>query len=335
MKRLIVFLFLLAPLTAFCQPRLDIDLDSTLKGPIKSITERQYDSGDLENSRWGYIYNYDHSQKLVEEHQYDFQSKEYHLKKKFEYDSDGRKLALSNYGRKGELYLKDSFVYNPEGILIKKYEISYNGSNDPLIKLDEYEVNTAGQIVKHFITDGNNDKKLVSSSSYYPSGRLLSTVTETLWDTTIVEYNYDNDGRIWRKEIFHLEKGAMSDPCTDEYTYSADSMIKIDQGCKGGLVEVKKMDQKGRVIYESWDYTRRSGKRDYYTIHSTYDDHGLIVKEEWEDNRNPEKEVITYTKYFEFEYDDHGNWIKLTRRRIENDVEEIFMIFERDITYYE
>lgn len=333
-KKKIALLFVLFSFTLIAQPRLDIDIDSTLKGPIKMITEKQYSSDDLENYRWAYQYYFDKALKITEQHNLNQTTNSFYLQEKFTYDEKGRKHTVSNFDRNGEIFSKDSFVYNKEGELLEKYNFSYSGWSDPVVKLDKYELNDKGQPIAHYFTYSHQEKQLVESFGYDNKGNLTESWKFSQWDTTFTQIEYDDQDRVVKRSRIKIQNGEKGEPCVDLYTYKAEG-IKTEQGCRGGLVEEQKRDDNGRVIYESWTYPRKSGEKDYYIIRSTYNDHNLIEKEEWEDNRNREKEVRNFTKFFEFEFDDYGNWVKLTRKKMENDEMEIFMVFEREITYYE
>lgn len=335
MKRnIVLFLFTVISLTAFSQPNIDRDPDTTLTGPIKSILEKQYSSDDLNNYRWAYEYRYDKDGKFTEEYHYDQQLKDFYLKEKHTYDKNGRKQTISNYDRDGEMFSKDSFVYNASGTLIKKYDYTFRSWSDPTVTLDEYELNKEGQVIAYYNTYSNQERRLMESYSYDKSGNQTEIWRFTRRDTTLYQTQYDSKGRAIKKTKTRIENGQRLEPCVDSYTFG-NNEIKSERGCRGDLTEIQKLDDKGRIIYESWAHLRKSGEKDYYIINSTYNDHDLIIKEVWEDNRNREKEVKHFTKLFEFEFDEYGNWIKLTRKRIEDGNEEIFMVFEREITYYE
>lgn len=169
--------------------------------------------------------------------------------------------------------------------------------------------NDKNQVIKQRVYAGPKAKNDRSRTAQYSFGFLYETFT---YDTTFFEtrYQYDPKGRIIQAALYENEELL----CSEDYYYHTTN------------------DYVEKAIYYciSPDFYGNTKKSIRY-----YNQNGDILKREFVlDYPEQSQDERTFTRFYEYEYDSHNNWIKCTMYLQGSKEAGVTLISERKITYY-
>jgi hypothetical protein len=228
------------------------------------------------------------------------------------------------YGKVKEIHNQAFHITDENGKIVKGKPFTFaEAQNVELRQPLSYYYNQLGHLIKMSAIDDNGNKWIVVVHN------VNNRIENLYWlknDTLIsmADYVYLNNGNI---EV--QGKNIQTNVLGGKTVYQFDS--------KGFLVRRTSYNNTGSVSFDM-EFTRnsdgtlksykglnREGKIQYFYDNNTYNDHGL--QESYFMKILGGEEVNRQGEKIEYEYDDHGNWIKRISRG--------WMMIERKIVYYE
>ncbi len=232
--------------------------------------------------------------------------------------------------------LDEQFLYYTEsGDLLRDHRIFYkeHESGDFNMVYDakgnlieETNVNDIGQVLERI------------SMTYDAKGNMLTEEREflhTYENQMIVEssfsFTYGADGKIATKKGFENEKEA--EIVTYKYKHEATTETISRYNSSDQITEkwITKYDANKKILSEVHTVYAKGQSPVTKTIDYTYDEYGHILKEELsKSNSSVSKQIL-----FEYVYDDYGNWIERTEKKVMGVRVKEGAHLKRTIEYYE
>ena len=224
----------------------------------------------------------------------------------YSYNDNGKLREIVHLGPKGSLWSTRSYLYNSVGVLREERaeHVDLNG----LEHLWNYNFDLNGNLIRQTYSQAYTDFEVETTNEHDDGNRLIwSRVSDTFREPAVVtEHRYNEFGQaIWMRRD---EKGIITG-FSAEFTYDSE----------GRIILSKRYNQNG-----DW----QSG------IRHVYDSRGNQIEES---TLNADGSYQTQTTY-DHEYDNHGNWTRLTRLVSNNageDYARIHQVTARRITYYD
>lgn len=246
-----------------------------------------------------------------------------------------------------ENYVKE---FNKNGLIEWEYQYFYDkksvalnyiyDNNDLLKKKIIYKLKDSAKILDTIIEYGYNDKKLDSEYKYDSNDNLIK----------IVKYDYNKNGYS-SYEYFYGKFDEKGNNKLIKYN-SLEQIISIERNWKDGKYldreyfyynEANLLDStitfaNDKKLYEEiYQYNESEMSIKYYNYYSNTDK--ILINEE---RYNSNKEIISIinnentdlkngNKYFQYVYDENGNWIK----KLESNKNSLEKIVKREIEYYD
>ncbi|MEX1001358.1 MAG: hypothetical protein WDZ35_04515 [Crocinitomicaceae bacterium] len=226
------------------------------------------------------------------------------------------------------------FYYNKDGKMIRDHRIFHqvHESGDYRFIYDEKgnlieerNVNDIDEILERKVMTYNNKGQMTSQKVEFLHHQENKMIPESYF-----EFTYDENGKIATKAGWEDEKEDETVTYKYIHTENSEAIKKYDKS--GQLQEswVQKWDEKGRLIED--EHTKYSdGRAMTKTITFTYDKYDHILTETLTKTGSSIKKQII----FEYEYDEHGNWIERKESKKMGVKETQGVHLKRHIEYYE
>lgn len=227
------------------------------------------------------------------------------------------------------------FYYDQEGKLLRDHRIFHqpHESGDFRMKYDDN-----GNLIEE--TNINDKDEILEriSMTYDAKGNKISEKKEFLHHfedkmipESFFEFTYDQEGRIATKTGWEDEKEDKI--VTYKYKHEAlkETITKYD--AKNVILEkwITKKDTEGRLLEDVHSLYKAGQAPVTKTIVFTYDEHDHILTEVLsKSNSSLKKQII-----FDYVYDDHGNWIERSERKVMGAKKTEGVHLKRYIEYYE
>lgn len=196
----------------------------------------------------------------------------------------------------------------------------YNYSNDTIINgrlLKDDELKS----IFEYVIDKN--KKIIESKVVFYHRAIKNdrlhvkhTVTDSIKTLTFLDDNSNIDYEM----IVEMDSLKSPTKITSVKNGEIQSMETANYNYKANTYNYKVYNNSNEVVLEKLEYYN-------YNFIIEKNDFGDIIKMIWPLSKN--KSIIT----FEYKYDKKNNWIKRTKKRMENNQEITSSIVKRDITY--
>jgi len=254
---------------------------------------------------------------------------------KYEFNSNGFLVKESHYYQNGKLSGEEDWIYNEENKLITKDQSKmygggtlevYDGINVLIwdVSISKYSCiyndngnlkerlffNSWGDLFEKAIYKYNKKNLLTTIDRYNSEGKRKKRYAFKYHANKKLkeEIEYRSNGKISGKRIYD-ERGY----CISFETYNKNGVSKRKN--------IFKNDNNGNIIEEKWSDTGNTNKYSYNKKGNQisfvrYDSFGDIINSE----------------YFEYEYDERGNWIK--KINFEGENREVKDVTNRTIKYY-
>lgn len=340
MKRFICTVFFLKSFISLSAQEVSNYLkEQKITGKVKSVTE-------VHSNGQKYVYVFD--EKGLETEKWFFNPVEvllFRMTRKF--DSKGHLLEEIHFDKGISIILKVEYGYSPNGIPMGR---TIYGSNQKPLEKFIYRYNTGNKIIdsSHYDFYGTLIEKFLWNYDTVRHVGLKKWIRPRVKDTSITRYEYDMAWRLTR------EKNIASND-SSEVSYDYDSkgrLLKESRRYQDGgndLIKKYAYDNKGNITlsaehkadgsfvrkftceYDSLD--RKTSENWYNSLDSVFNKYIRLYDQRNNEielkgiNASGETEVKIARK---FEYDEYGNWIKMTQFVNEQAGE----IITRHIEYY-
>lgn len=149
------------------------------------IEKQEFENDKIERI---YRYKYDVAGKLIEEN---YSYKGVHKSKKIlSYNSKGEKTESVTYGENGNILVKETFLYHPNGKMSEERIIIYNDDTKEEKRSEIKRYNTEGTLLENIYIWSNN-KKTVYTYEYDSRGNWIKEVRYTVSPPTALPSEYE------------------------------------------------------------------------------------------------------------------------------------------------
>ena len=224
----------------------------------------------------------------------------------YAYNDDGKLHEVMHLGPTGKRWSTRTYFYDGVGRL--REERAEHVDLDGLEHLWTYEFDQRGNMIRQTYSQAYTNFSLETTNEYDDGNRVIGTrVSDTFGRPAVVtEHTYDESGQ-------------------------ATTMRRDEKGIVSGFAAEFAYDSEGRLIL-----SRRYDRSGVWQsgIRHGYDSRGNRIEES---TLNADGSYQTQTT-FDHEYDNHGNWTRLTRlvsTNVSEDYGRIHQVTERQITYYD
>jgi hypothetical protein len=222
------------------------------------------------------------------------------------------------------------YIYSKDGILLS--EMICRPIFDEIVNVERYAIryfyDNDGVLIKLERTDYVSDKMIAEDYLYSKTGKIR--------EKKISQKNFSSENAIthrvkYDKSANELERIAISELDKSEKTES-----KIRYNKNSGIKKIRLYDSKGKgcnirnKYYGEnlkWSQLKLADGTKQYVLTNTYDENGNLLSTTMINFSNP---TLNSETYYEYKYDDRGNWI--SRSRIQDG--QIQNTEEREIIYY-
>jgi len=213
------------------------------------------------------------------------------LTERHTYDTSGNQLLSLMVGKNGEVYRKDSFVYDLAGHLLRRY--SADGTKDFMITRNYYD--DRGRFAGSEL-EGDSMHYHQQIILYDEAGRIKKMAGyDEKGDTTIFENFYNRQGLLEQSVISNRQQGT-----TTHRTFynAAGKAIRTSIISKGSTHLFEYKYNKAGMLYESNSKLVAGDRTTLNRLLYSYYTNGLSFEKIWFINRRPSMVNRVYYSYF-------------------------------------
>ncbi|UKN02386.1 hypothetical protein K6119_02475 [Paracrocinitomix mangrovi] len=227
------------------------------------------------------------------------------------------------------------FFYDKEGKLLRDHRIfskehesgDYRMTYDAKGNLiEETNVDDIEEVLERKVMTYNVKNQMITKKVSY----LHKTTGESITESDF-SYTYDDNGELVSRTGYENEKPDVI--VTYKYSKKAGEESEAKYDAKDQLQEkwTKKYNEKGQLISDVHTLYEPNKAPVSKTIDFTYDEFGHVLTEVLtKSNSTIKKEII-----FNYVYDEYGNWLERTEKKIMGAKHSMGVSLKREIEYYE
>ena len=218
----------------------------------------------------------------------------------FNYYGNCNQLLMSQTGTQDAVSITQYYLYDAREL----QTASFSG-NSGMYQLRRYD--SAGRMVEEKTPSGTGSGNLLKTREYTHDGKCIKITEYTGSGILIFHNRYDKYGRIIQVDIPGIKLNNISSESTLSTYFQFDS--------SGNLLS--KTDEAGNLFQYAYDNDNRKTSEtrpDGSTITYQYDQAGNVSLKKLVKNTKVDDRVISYSRYWHYEYNWQGNIIRQYRR---------------------